>query len=83
MKIDREKALDDEWQAIISITDDGPVIETEKSPILFKKFVTKSEKGIGVGLYPCSGIIESDGGKIWARNGANGAGAHLLFVASC
>jgi signal transduction histidine kinase len=34
---------------------------------LFEKFVTKSEKGIGLGLYISRKIIEAHGGRIWAK----------------
>lgn len=52
----------------VSVTDNGKGIDPKIIPILFSKFVTKSDKGTGLGLYICKGIIEAHGGKIWAEN---------------
>lgn len=52
----------------VSVSDNGKGIDPQIIPILFSKFVTKSDKGTGLGLYICKGIIEAHGGKIWAEN---------------
>jgi signal transduction histidine kinase len=53
---------------IVSVKDNGKGIDPQMVPILFSKFATKSDKGTGLGLYICKGIIEAHGGKIWAEN---------------
>lgn len=53
---------------LVSVKDNGRGIDSQILPILFSKFVTKSDKGTGLGLYICKGIIEAHGGKIWAEN---------------
>jgi signal transduction histidine kinase len=60
-------------QAIVRISDSGPGIDPEVMPKLFSKFVTKSEKGTGLGLFIARSIIEAHRGKIWAENNVNGA----------
>lgn len=52
----------------VSVSDSGKGIDPQIVSILFSKFVTKSDKGTGLGLYICKGIIEAHGGKIWAEN---------------
>jgi len=52
----------------VSVSDSGKGIDPQIIPILFSKFVTKSDKGTGLGLYICKGIIEAHGGKTWAEN---------------
>lgn len=54
--------------AIVSIMDSGSGIDPQIMPILFTKFVTRSEKGTGLGLYICKRIIEAHGGEIWGEN---------------
>jgi signal transduction histidine kinase len=47
--------------------------------LLFTKFVTKSTKGTGLGLFICKGIIKAHGGKMWAKNNEDGKGATFAF----
>ncbi len=56
---------------IVSIKDSGSGIDPQIMPILFTKFVTRSEKGTGLGLYICRKIIEAHGGEIWGENNAD------------
>jgi signal transduction histidine kinase len=53
---------------LISITDTGSGIDSKVSLRIFDKFVTKSEDGIGLGLYISKSIIEAHEGKICAHN---------------
>jgi signal transduction histidine kinase len=65
----------------VSVKDNGSGIDPQIIPILFSKFATKSDKGTGLGLYICKGIIEAHGGRIWAENNAEPAkGATVSFV---
>jgi signal transduction histidine kinase len=66
--------------AIISIKDSGRSIDPELMPRLFTKFASKSETGIGLGLYLSKKIIEAHGGKIWAENNKDGKGATFAFT---
>jgi two-component system, OmpR family, sensor histidine kinase VicK len=67
-------------QVIISIRDTGSGISPEIYPKLFTKFVTKSKKGTGLGLFISRSIIEAHGGRIWAENNKDGKGATFIFT---
>jgi signal transduction histidine kinase len=67
-------------QATVSIMDTGMGIDPEIFPKLFSKFASKSFSGTGLGLFISKSIIEEHGGKIWARNNANGGGATFSFT---
>ena len=62
------------------IKDTGIGIDNEIFPRLFTKFVTKSNKGTGLGLFIVKKIIEAHGGKIWAQNNSNGIGSTFYFT---
>lgn len=47
---------------------------------LFQKFATKSEKGIGLGLFISKFIIEAHGGEIGAKNNDDGIGSTFYLV---
>ncbi len=65
---------------IVSVKDNGTGIDPQIFPLLFSKFATKSDKGTGLGLYICKGIIEAHGGEIWAKNNEpKGKGATFSF----
>ena len=67
-------------EAIIKIKDSGPGIDPEIIPHLFSKFKTKSEKGLGLGLYIAKSIVDAHGGKIEAHNNANSKGATFVVM---
>ncbi len=77
-KSDKENEKDNEL-VIVSIKDKGKGIDEEILPRLFEKFVTKSYKGIGLGLYISKNIVEAHGGRIWAQNNKNEKGATVSF----
>jgi signal transduction histidine kinase len=66
--------------AQITVKDTGSGIDREIMPRLFEKFVTKSEKGTGLGLYISNSIVQAHGGKMWAENNADGKGATFTFT---
>jgi signal transduction histidine kinase len=47
---------------------------------LFEKFVSKSVKGTGLGLFISKSIVEAHGGKIWGENNKDGNGATFTFT---
>ena len=67
---------------IVCIKDSGKGIDPEIEPRLFTKFATKSESGLGLGLYISRSIIEAHGGKIWGENNKDGEGATFAFSLS-
>ena len=67
---------------IVSVNDNGAGIDPEIMPRLFTKFATKSESGLGLGLYISRSIIEAHGGKIWGENNKDGEGATFAFSLS-
>jgi signal transduction histidine kinase len=69
---------------IVNVKDTGKGIDHEIFPRLFSKFTTttssiSSNDGIGLGLFVSRAIIESHGGKIWAKNNSDGKGATFTF----
>lgn len=67
-------------EAIVTIKDSGPGIDPEIIPHLFSKFKTKSEKGLGLGLYISKNIVEAHKGKIEAFNNSNSEGATFIVT---
>ena len=63
-----KKKITDYNQVIVSVKDEGPGIDPSITPRLFTKFASKSEKGIGLGLFISKSNIEAHGGEIWAKN---------------
>jgi two-component system sensor histidine kinase VicK len=55
-------------QVMVKVKDTGKGIDSDTLPKLFTRFTTLSEKGTGLGLYICKGIIEAHNGRIWAEN---------------
>jgi signal transduction histidine kinase len=62
------------------VKDNGPGIDPEILPQLFTKFVTKSDRGTGLGLFIARNIIEAHGGNIWAENSVQHQGAVFLIT---
>ena len=64
----------------VTVRDTGAGIDPEVVPRLFEKFVTKSEKGTGIGLYISKKIVEAHGGAIVGGNNIGGPGAVFSFT---
>jgi signal transduction histidine kinase len=77
--VDTEKRSNDMDLLLVRVKDTGTGIDDDIMPRLFEKFVTRSEKGIGLGLFISKNIIEAHGGRIWAENNADRRGATFTF----
>jgi signal transduction histidine kinase len=66
-------------EVIVSVRDTGTGIDPEVYQKLFSKFITKSDRGTGLGLFISKSIIESHDGRIWAENNLDGFGATFYF----
>jgi two-component system, OmpR family, sensor histidine kinase VicK len=69
----------DKETVIVRVKDTGIGIDYDIFPNLFKKFITKSFQGTGLGLYISKNIIEAHDGKMWAENNKDGKGATFYF----
>jgi signal transduction histidine kinase len=67
-------------KAIVTIRDSGSGIDADIFPHLFSKFKTKSEKGLGLGLYISKSIVDAHHGKIEAYNNPNSKGATFVVT---
>jgi len=65
----------DDSKAIVSISDSGPGVPSEKMATIFNPFVTTKAEGTGLGLSIAKTIIATYGGRIWAENTAGGGAA--------
>jgi signal transduction histidine kinase len=64
----------------VIVKDTGIGIHPEVFPNLFSKFVTRSDRGTGLGLFISKSIIEAHGGKIWAESSSQQEGATFIFT---
>ncbi|HUR25027.1 MAG TPA: PAS domain S-box protein [Candidatus Thermoplasmatota archaeon] len=67
-------------EAVISVADTGLGLSKEQVAQLFQPFVrlheaTSTARGTGLGLYICKGIVEQQGGRIWAESDGPGKGS--------
>jgi two-component system sensor histidine kinase VicK len=64
----------------VSVKDNGKGIDPEIHPKLFHKFATKSDRGVGLGLFISKSIVEAQGGSILGKNNKDGSGATFSFT---
>lgn len=64
----------------VCVTDSGPGLGGESPERLFETFYTTKPSGLGVGLSISRSIIESHGGRLWAReNRGRGVSVHFTL----
>ena len=78
-KTDNNSTNGDYNSVVISVIDTGTGIDPKILPKVFSKFTTKSDMGIGLGLYISKNIVEAHGGKIWTENNMTCKGATFCF----
>ena len=76
---EEEQGSKGEREVIVSFKDSGTGIDPGILDKIFEKFVTKSDKGTGLGLFISRKIVEAHGGKIWAKNNTPEEGATITF----
>ena len=74
--MDRSNSIN---EVLVIVKDTGSGIDLNILPKLFTKFATKSDKGVGLGLFISKSIVEAHGGRIWAENNKDGVGATFRF----
>ena len=64
-----------DWQAVVTVDDNGTGLPEDVIPLLFEPFFTTKppREGTGLGLSICYGIVRDLGGAIWAENTGTGA----------
>ncbi len=67
-------------EAFVRVKDTGRGIDQESLPRLFTKFFTKSDSGVGLGLYVSKLVVDAHEGRIWAENNVDGPGASFIFT---
>jgi signal transduction histidine kinase len=71
--------LGETGQLLISVSDTGVGLPTEKTEQIFDAFFTTKPQGSGMGLSISRSIVESHGGRLWATAN-NGRGATFHFT---
>ncbi|TGK13025.1 sensor histidine kinase KdpD [Leptospira fletcheri] len=67
---------------LLVVEDEGPGIPKGEEERIFDKFtkVSSYAHGTGLGLSICKGLVEAQGGKIWAENRAEGGARFLIRI---
>ncbi len=83
----RMSAVAGDLSVTVSVADEGYGLPQEQLPFLFKKFSridggedVRDDRGAGLGLAICKGIVEAHGGRIWAESEGPGEGARFTFT---
>ncbi len=66
-------------KVVVKVSDTGIGIDKSIVPLLFARFIAKSESGTGLGLFISKSIVEAHGGKIWVESSEPGKGSTFTF----
>jgi signal transduction histidine kinase len=84
LRKERQKEQERAQIAVVTVTDTGCGIDSAVMPKIFEKFVTRSDKGTGLGLFVSKSIIQAHEGEIWVQNNTKGQkGATFCFTLPC
>jgi two-component system sensor histidine kinase VicK len=84
LRKERQQENEGKQIAVVTVTDTGCGIDPAVMPNIFEKFVTRSDKGTGLGLFVSKSIIEAHQGRIWVQNNTEGQrGATFCFTLPC
>lgn len=67
----------------VTVFDNGPGIAAASFPKLFRPFFTTKARGTGLGLAVVQKIIVQHGGRVEARNRAEGGAAFIVTLPAC
>ncbi|MGL4768570.1 MAG: ATP-binding protein [Formosimonas sp.] len=67
---------------VIRVLDSGPGVPKDKVETIFNAFYTTKAQGVGIGLNICRTMIESNGGRLWAKAGTQGGEFFLTMPIS-
>jgi signal transduction histidine kinase len=71
--------LGEDGELLISVTDNGIGLPTERADEIFNAFFTTKSQGTGLGLAITRSILESHGGRVWATANS-GRGTTFCFT---
>ncbi|MDQ0324000.1 PAS domain S-box-containing protein [Pararhizobium capsulatum DSM 1112] len=71
-------SIDDGGQVSVAVSDNGVGFDLDEGSRIFEAFYTTKNDGMGIGLSVCRSIIESHGGRMWARPN-DGPGVTMSF----
>ena len=82
----RVAVVHDDTEVAISVSDEGSGVPPERLPHLFRKHAVvdadggTQDRGTGLGLVICKGLVEAHGGRIRAESPGPGQGTRFTFT---
>jgi signal transduction histidine kinase len=84
LRRERQHEKEGKQIAVVTVRDTGCGVDPAIMSRVFEKFVTKSEKGTGLGLFVSKSILQAHEGRIWVQNNTEGEkGATFYFTLPC
>ncbi len=83
----RVRAARENFHIVFWVTNEGKGVPTERLPYLFRKYSRfdaegggRENRGPGIGLAICKGIVVAHGGRIWAESDGEDLGTRFIFT---